>query len=316
MKAEGKWLEPKGQLRDIPADVGTYQDDVFMWTDSAEVLSKNIALLSAELRKVGLHLAANKTHVVASSYYKGRRVVSFDGNHIHLQPVGTPVRVLGLDYDFDASPSQQAHELHGRVWSAFHEHKHLLCGPGTYACKYKLVQMLVEGVWSWSAGAVHWETADLQMMNSTQLRVLRLAFGVKRKRDEDWVAYNSRSLRFVRQWIATSGAERWSSKILRLQFQVVGHWFRQFEGEVRGLAARIQLWRCMQWWNSEKKLSNGVRHPRRFRAANLERSLATCLGDQWFLACANREGWKQLLRKWLQDMDVPWTKGRQLCLCE
>ena len=69
------------------------------------------------------------------------------------------------------------------------------------------------------------------------------------------------------------GPERWSSKILRLQLQVVGHWMRQREGDVRGLAARMQLWRCLQWWNRGRAVVSRARHPQPFRAANLERSL-------------------------------------------
>ena len=149
--------------------------------------------------------------------------------------------------------------------------KVFLCGPGSWTEKHKLVQMLVEGTWSWSAGAVHWEREELEMMNSTQLRVLRLAFGIRRGAAEDWVAYNSRSLRQVRAWIAQAGVERWSCKILRLQFQLAGHWMRQREDEdqVRGIAGRMMLWRALGWWNREKSLTTGVRHPMRFRASNL-----------------------------------------------
>ena len=317
LKQQGKWHEARGDLADMPADVGTYQDDIFLWTEHTGLLSRNIAALAAALGKHGLRLAVNKTTVIASKYYKGRRTVDVGGTSVPIQPAGTSVRVLGLDYDLDAPAGQQARELHGRVWAAFHENKGVLCGPGTWGEKHKLVQMLVESSWSWAAGAAHWNSADLQMMNSTQLRVLRLVFGVRRTQGEDWVTYNSRSLRMIRVWLAQAGVERWSSKILRLQFQLAGHWMRQWEGEDhRGLAGRMMLWRSLGWWNREKSLLHGVRHPRRFRAANLERSLATCLGEKWFHACAARDAWRQLLVKWVCDMDVPWAKGRQLCLCD
>ena len=92
--------------------------------------------------------------------------------------------------------------------------------------------------------------------------------------------YNSRSLRGVRLWIANNNCERWSTKILRLQFQLVGHWGRQHEGERRGLAARMLLWRCQKWWTAEqaKGQTLGKRHPGRFRAGNTERSIANVLG--------------------------------------
>ena len=317
IKASGRWRNPTGRLQDIPADVGTYQDDIFLWSDNAGVLEKNIDLIAGELRLLGLRLAVKKTCIIASKYYKGRRVVRVDGIDVPILDCGSSVRVLGLDYDLDAPAVQQARELHGRVWSAFHEHKTFLCGPGSWDEKQRLVQMLVEGTWSWSAGAVHWETAELQMMNSTQLRVLRLAFGIRRGANEDWVSYNTRSLRLVRTWIAQTGAERWSTKILRLQFQLAGHWMRQREGgdDVRGIAGRMTLWRASGWWNHEKSLTTGARHPMRFRASNLERSLAHCLGENWFHACSSRDAWRQLRAKWLADMDVPWTRGRQLSLC-
>ena len=317
LKKQGRWHEPRGELAGMPANVGTYQDDIFLWTEHVGLLSRNIAALASELGKHGLRLAVNKTTVIASKYYKGRRVVDIGGTAVPVQASGTSVRVLGLDYHLDAPAGQQARELHGRVWNAFHENKGVLCGPGTWVEKQKLVQMLVESSWSWSAGAVHWDNADLQMMNSTQLRVLRLVFGVRRAQGEDWVTYNSRSLRTIRVWLVQAGVERWSSKILRLQFQLAGHWMRQWEGDDhRGLAGRMMLCRSLGWWNREKSLIHGIRHPRRFRAANLERALATCLGEKWFLACADRDAWRQLLAKWLCDMSVAWAKGRQLCLCD
>ncbi|CAE7463550.1 unnamed protein product [Symbiodinium sp. CCMP2592] len=308
LKHAGQWKDPVGKLRDVPADVGTYQDDIFVWSDTAGILEKNIARVAAELRHLGLKLAVQKTCVIASKYYKGRRVIKVDGTDIPVQESGCAVRVLGLDYDLDAPAASQARELHGRVWGAFHDNKAFICGPGSWQEKHRLVQMLVEGSWSWSAGAVHWEKAELQMMNSTQLRVLRLAFGIRRLSGEDWVSYNARSLRQVRLWLAQTGAERWSTKVLRLQFQLAGHWMRQVEGEdgKPGLAGRMMLWRSMSWWNHEKSLTSGARHPMRFRAANLERSLASCLGEKWYDATYNREGWKQLLPMWIAHADVAW----------
>ncbi|CAE7274757.1 unnamed protein product [Symbiodinium sp. CCMP2592] len=201
LKDGGQWREPTGALKDLPADVGTYQDDIFVWTNTAEILQKNIAAISAELKKIGLRLAASKTSICTSKYYKGRRQVLVDEVPVQVLENDGAIRVLGLDYNLSAPASQQARELHGRVWSAFHEHKDLLCGPGSWREKHRLIQSLVEGAWSWVAGAVHWEVSDLQMMNSTQLRVLRLAFGIRRGKGEDWITYNTRSLRSVRLWV-------------------------------------------------------------------------------------------------------------------
>ena len=183
--------------------------------------------------------------------------------------------------------------------------------------KAYFVRMLVEGCWSWTAGSLHWEKDDLKAMNSMQLRVLRLCFGCRRGADEDWVAHNARSLRDVRAWVCNHGVERWSTKILRLQFQLMGHWARRWEGDVQCLACRMQLWRSLKWWQKEQSVSRaggGKRHPGCFRAANLERSLATSIGLEWVDAARNRDGWRQLLKMWLASEDVAWSQGRQLAL--
>ncbi|CAE7868918.1 unnamed protein product, partial [Symbiodinium sp. KB8] len=219
LKTNGMWKMPAGELSDMPADIGSYQDDIVLWGDNVGIMSKNIKALADRLRGVGLQLATNKTKIIASKYYKGTRTVMIDGEKVDIQPLGTSLRVVGVDFDLDATPGQQAKELMRRVWAAFHENKKVLCGPGSFHQKFHLVQMLLEGVWAWIAGAVHWDDDDLQAMNGLQLRVLRLCFGWKRLRDEDWVAYNSRSIRGVRLWLSNAGLERWSSKILRLQHQ-------------------------------------------------------------------------------------------------
>ena len=311
------WRCPSGDMLDVPADVGCYQDDIFLWGEQAGPVAHNVALISAALRKVGLQLAGEKTAVVASKYYKGVRNICVDGVRVEFQPKGTSIRVLGLDFDLDAPAHQQAKEIMGKVWTAFHANKALLCGPGSRAMKAYFVRMLVEGCWSWTAGSLHWEKDDLKAMNSMQLRVLRLCFGCRRGADEDWVAHNARSLRDVRAWVCNHGLERWSTKILRLQFQLMGHWARRWEGDVQCLACRMQLWRSLKWWQKEQSISRaggGKRHPGCFRAANLERSLAASIGLEWVDAARNRDGWRQLLKMWLASEDVAWSQGRQLAL--
>ena len=70
-------------------------------------------------------------------------------------------------------------------------------------------------------------------------------------------------------------------------------------------------WRCLKWWRSEQLLSGGARHPRRFHANNCERDIAEALGLNWKDATTNREGWKNLLPRWLEYKDVSWSRGRQ-----
>ncbi|CAE7790969.1 pol [Symbiodinium sp. CCMP2456] len=216
------WKKPGPPIADIPADVGCYQDDIFVWGENPRWISHNIKLIASELSKIGLSLACEKTAVISSKYYKGVRYLDVAGKRVDFLPAGSSLRVLGLDFDLDAPAHQQAKEIMGRVWSAFHSNKTVLCGVGSRREKASMVCKLIDGCWSWCAGALHWEAADLVAMNSIQLRIFRLCFGCKRLAREDWVSYNSRSLREVRLWLQQSGIERWSTKIVRLQFQIMG----------------------------------------------------------------------------------------------
>ena len=315
LKDGKQWKCPNGNMHDVPADVGCYQDDIFLWGEQAGPVAHNIGLISDALRRVGLRLAMEKTSVIASKYYKWARHLIVDGVRVEFQPSGTSIRVLGLDFDLDAPAHQQAKEVMGKVWAAFHANKGLLCGSGSRAAY--MVRMLVEGCWSWTAGSLHWEKDDLRAMNSIQLRVLRLCFGCKRGADEDRVTYNARSLRDIRLRVCNNGIERWSTKVLRLQFQLMGHWARRWEGDVRCLVCRMQMWRSPEWWQKEQSLSQaggGKRHPGCFRAANTERSMATALGVKWVAAANNRDGWRQLLKMWLAREDIAWSRDRQFAL--
>ncbi|CAE7942707.1 unnamed protein product [Symbiodinium sp. KB8] len=138
LKMSGAWKSMGGELGDMPADVGSYQDDIVLWGDNCSIMSKNISLLARRLREIGLHLAKNKTKVIASKYYKGTRSLIVDGEKVQIQPPGTALRIVGVGFDLDAPPGQQAKELMGRVWSSFHENKHVLCGPGTASTSWTL----------------------------------------------------------------------------------------------------------------------------------------------------------------------------------
>ena len=310
-----QWRRPTGDLRDLPVDVGCFQDDIFLWSNDVGNLERNVALTSGMLARLGLSLSPEKTCVVANAYYKGRRQLTVDGNVVAVAPSGTSMRILGVDFDFDAGLSQQSREVMGRIWDAFHANKEILCSHGSWNAKVRMTRALVEGTWAWTAGALHWARDDLMMLNSIQLRLYRLAFGMRRGRDEDWVGYNQRSLRTIRAWIQAQGVERWSTKVLRLQHALFGHWCRRREGDAECMPSLILGWRSLKWWRAEQRLAGRMRHPRRFHADNSERDMAEALGLNWRVATANREGWKNLLPLWLQHRDVQWTRGRQTAVC-
>ena len=63
LKDGKQWKCPNGNMQDVPADVGCYQDDIFLWGEQAGPVAHNIGLISDALRRVGLRLAINGKNV-------------------------------------------------------------------------------------------------------------------------------------------------------------------------------------------------------------------------------------------------------------
>ena len=308
------WKQCEGELEDLPLDGGCFQDDIVLWGDSASVIENNIDIIVRLLRDLGLQLAVEKTAIIATPYYRGVRVIRVGGKTVHFLDQGESIRILGLDFSLEDGQSQQAKGLLGRVWAAWGKHSQLIRGPGNFETKVNIIRCLLQGTWQWVAGAVHWGSDDLRAINSLQLRLYRLAFGLVRYKNESWVDFNCRTCRWLRTWIYDNGVERWSTTVLRLQHQLAGHWGRQREGVHRGMAGAMLKWRDMEWWREEQEWPPpfGKRHPTRFYADNFERRLSQVFGVKWMQMTTDRNGWRQGLKQWLREWDVPWCRGRQL----
>ena len=209
-----------------------------------------------------------------------------------------------------------------RARAAAAAHRDILSAKGQWSNKLFMIKMLVESRFTWTAGALHWSAEDLRCANILQLHTLRRAFGLKRKKDEMWVDWNSRTMRFLRSWLVSHGHPRWSEKILNLQFNLHGHWARKVEFNCdrdlvsASLPMRCLLWRSTHWWRGQQALSpaTGARHPARFYASNPERQLSESAGTLWHVMAQDRHRWARERSNYVNMWDVKWCSGRQLAL--
>ena len=320
--ARPEWKAVGRPIADLDLELLYFQDDVFVLENSAARMARKTALLRDHLANSGLHLAMNKTKIVASPAYKGKMTVVVGEMEVQIAK-GESLKALGVSFDFGAQVSQQAHELLGRARAAYAEHRDLLIAPGSWDKKINLVEMLIMSTWRWCAGAVHWPQECLAQANTLQCQVLRSAFLLRRKRDEDWVTFNSRTMRFVRQYLVQHHVPRWSTVILRLQHAIHGHWARRVEvirehGEAfMNISMRAVTWRDLGWWRGEQaKTKTGRRHPKKFFASNPERNIAESIGTDWANIALDRAKWSTTLPAYLGKHDVKWCRGRQLSIAD
>eukprot|EP00439_Symbiodinium_sp_Y106_P081906 s980_g21.t1 len=227
LTASRHWKKFGESLPGLDVEIMFYQDDIFILDKELGMLGRRIRVIDKCLQRAGLRLATNKTKIIASAAYMGHRSVKIGDDVFQIAPLSESVKVLGVSFSFGETPSQQAQELLSRTRASAAAHRDVLTAKGAWVKKLYMIKMLVESRFSWTAGALHWSAEDLRCANLLQLHVLRTAFGLCRKRDESWVDWNSRTMRFLRAWLVSHGYPRWSEKILGLQFSLHGHWARK-----------------------------------------------------------------------------------------
>ena len=316
-----QWRALGETLPGLGVQVMFYQDDIFLVDHDLKSLARRIRIVDRCLQTAGLALAANKTRIVGSASYSGPRHVRIGEEDFKIAPIGESLKILGLSFSFAEKPSQQAQELLARTRAAAAAHKDILQAHGAWMKKMSILRSLVESQYAWTAGAVHWSSTDLAAANTMQLQILRSAFRLKRLADEDWVSWNTRTLRFCRVWLHNNGCPRWSEKILTLQHNLFGHWARRCEvlqdGTcIPGLTMRTLLWRSTAWWRHQQSLSPsiGLRHAGRFYASNSERQISEAHGNLWAQVAADRFAWSSARQHYIRLWDVKWSSGRQLAL--
>ena len=322
LTASRHWKKFGESLPGLDVEIMFYQDDIFILDKELGMLGRRIRVIDKCLQRAGLRLATNKTKIIASAAYMGHRSVKIGDDVFQIAPLSESVKVLGVSFSFGETPSQQAQELLSRTRASAAAHRDVLTAKGAWVKKLYMIKMLVESRFSWTAGALHWSAEDLRCANLLQLHVLRTAFGLCRKRDESWVDWNSRTMRFLRAWLVSHGYPRWSEKILGLQFSLHGHWARKVEHNqdnddvTASLPMRTLLWISTYWWRQQQQLSasTGARHPARFYASNPERQLSETMGNLWHVTAQDRARWSAEREQYIRMWDVRWSSGRQLAL--
>ena len=320
--SHAKWGDIGWSWPDLDVQLVFYQDDIFVIEDNLGRLGRRVKVLERHLAQHGLLLATEKTKIVASGSYRGPRKVQVGGTVFEIASACESVKVLGISFSLQASPTQQAKELLQRTRAAAAAHGPLLRGRASWGKKADMIKVLVESQFSWTGGAIHWSPTELKQANTLQLHVLRSAFRIAREAGETWQDWNSRSMRLCRAWLAYNCRPRWSTSLLRLQHTLHGHWARRSERlpttgqECACLPMRALQWKSTAWWRWQQQLSRTVseRHPSRFYVSNTERQLSDAHGTNWAEQALDRHLWSTLREAYLARWDVKWTRERQLAI--
>ncbi|CAE7542500.1 unnamed protein product [Symbiodinium sp. CCMP2592] len=181
-----RWKALGASQPGLDIEVMFYQDDIFVLDHDLGTLGRRVRIIHRCLQRAGLKLATNKTKIIASPAYKGSRHIRIGDDEFVIAGASESIKVLGLDFSFFASPSQQAQELLSRTRAAAASHRDILTAKGPWSKKLYMMKVLVDSQFTWTGGTIHWSQEDLRGANLLQLHTLRSAFGLKRLAGESW----------------------------------------------------------------------------------------------------------------------------------
>ena len=288
-------------------------DDSIVWDDDMKNLETRIAQLSEVFAEWGLELNAEKTQWYLSphSTYKGKlRVKGID-----VEPVEY-LEVMGLKLTVTMTSSEMIAPLMAKARDAVWSLKHLLLRKGKVKKRLQILQTVVGGAGLWCIAALPPDKQALELVNKVQNQFLVWMMKRGRHAEESWVQHHIRVHREARSMLAYHGYKRWSTIWLQRQWGYAGHRARCMTRQTPLASAILDGWRDRQWWDREKSLSGGARHPGRFHAKlmPMEKVMDEAAGDVWKRVAMSRRVWKSRESNFVALVDVPWTSGRQSML--
>ena len=169
-----------------------YADDVLLYAKSLEELQRMTELLIGELRKVGLHLNADKTKILHSSIYdvgSDRDYVDINGEFVHVLHEEKSHRYLGRHVSL--SPEYRLRvELQNRkrhAWASFHKHKKVILNRHVSVAKrFRFFDICVTPSILYALVSLPLTRGHVGELDVLQRKMLRRIIGWRRVEGEAW----------------------------------------------------------------------------------------------------------------------------------
>ena len=309
-----RWPRCTGMYENYPTPELLYMDDGVIQAWKKLDLEVKMDILINQLREWGLELNAEKCTYYRSPYAN-------DGGPLRvgtaLLDSAAELQMMGLSLTVPLRIQDLIRPAMQKARKKYYALRHLLEQPTAIKHRLKLFDKTVSPACLWCASVIPALTRSLSEVNALQLGLVAKMMGSKRKAAENWVEHRTRTYREARALLQLHGHKRWSTQRLTRRWRYLGHVIRAVERPQPPASTLIMNFRTLSWWRAEQKNQTGTRHGHRFfpTLMNEEQRLTTaCGGVDWRTAAMDRDGWANLLTKWVDSEDVAWTSGRQIML--
>ena len=226
------------QLNDVGVYIGGFQerltntryaDDVLLYAKSLEELQRMTELLIIELRKVGLHLNADKTKILHSSIHTpgaDRDYVDINGEFVQVLHEVHHHRYLGRHISLSAENRTQVEFQHRqqRAWASFHKHKKVLLERHVSLTKrLHLFDICVAPSVLFALIAFPFTRRQLDILDALQRKMLRRIVGWRRVDGEPWDETMRRMKKRIEDARQLYNWQLWSCRFFRDQWRFAVH---------------------------------------------------------------------------------------------
>ena len=306
------WPKTIPSAPDLPLAELLFMDDTLLWASNRDDMTTKYRIFKEELARWGLRVNPEKTAFYQSPYSTSPGSIVLDGQTIEPAKALT---VFGIPLAVPLKPTTLMDTAMAKASKKFYANKHLFMARAPLKQKLKTFRAVVGGAALWYSSAITPTSQALSCINTLQLELLAKVIGFRRKTDESWLEFRLRSLRGARHVLHSHLMDRWSTVWLQRFWKYKGHIARALDRQHPPASSYMDSCRTLLWWKEKQR--NGLTHPAAFFPYHTREETALNNAAQhqdWRQVARDTTAWLQQMPRWISEMDVAWSSGRQLAL--
>ena len=308
---EGHWADLPRVMYDLVYSDLLYMDDGLLWARDCGDLGKKAADFSRVLRRFGLTLNIAKCQLYCTPACPGPHTIQVEDVRLQGQD---RLEIMGVCMAQGTSVNALIQPLLTRGQNKFWSLKHLFRCKAPAIARVKLMHRIVTNTVLWCAASFPPDRGSLKAVNTQQTLLVGWLLRLGKRAEETWLEFRQRIVRSARALLHRAGLPRWSTCWLQRWWGYAGHRARAMLRDHPPFSSHLDSVRTLEWWQNSKRA--GVSHPGTFfpRLMNLERAMDKACGGNWRVCAQDRRMWAAKRRVWVEQQDLPWASGLQLCL--
>ena len=219
-QSQEDWPRTIGAAPDLSITDLLFMDDSLLWSGSQKDLKKKYDILSRTLAEWGLVANPKKTAYYASPHATERAPLLLD--NVPVESRGS-LEVMGITLSVPLKPAGLMDAALAKARKKYFASRDMLECRTPLKERLKLFSSTVAGAGLWYSSAVPPSPQGMGAVNSLQLELVARMAGFRRRSDESWLEYHTRSRRAARQILVAHQHPRWSTTWLQRYWGYKGH---------------------------------------------------------------------------------------------